>query len=102
MVIIFTKDDNIIYNEDEWYEHMNDDPALIETIEHMIKTFIEKINCAIKDIKYPKNETLIFKDGRFYMEISPICSNHTPEYISLEVENNINRDNLIYNIWVQE
>ena len=102
MINIFTKDENITYNEDEWYEHMNEDIVLIETIERMIKTFVEKVNASIKDIKYPKNETLIFKDGHYYMEINPNCPNHVPEYISLRVENDINRDNLIYNLLVQE
>jgi len=88
--------------EDEWYNNFTKDNTLLKELERAIETYIEDLNNAI-DFKHPWDESLIFNDGRLYMEISPVCPDHTPEYVKFSIDNHfIDTDEIDGNLFVQE
>lgn len=99
LVWIKPKNEELEYNDDDWYYYMTTSNGFVEFIESKVSEFVELVNTTIKDIQFPKNETLIFKDERFYMEISPICPNHTPEYVPFQIDTYINKDDIVDNFY---
>lgn len=100
-IIVWIEPENteLEYNDDDWYYYMKTNNGFVEFIESKVAEFVELVNTTIKDIQFPKNESLIFKNERFYMEISPICSKHTPEYVPFQIDTYINKDDIIDNFY---
>ena len=87
---------------DLWQVLFTKDNTLLKGLERTIETYIEDLNKAI-DFKHPWDESLIFNDGRLYMEISPVCPDHTPEYVKFSIDNHfIDTDEIDGNLFVQE
>lgn len=99
IIWIKPKNEELEYNDDDWYSYMKTANGFVEFIESKVSEFVELVNTTIKDIQFPKNENLIFKDERFYMEISPIYSHHTPEYVPFQIDTYINKDDIIDNFY---
>lgn len=100
-IIVWIKPNNeeLKYNDYDWYDYMTTSNGFVDFIKSKVSEFVELVNTIIKDIQFPKNENLIFKNGQFYMEISPICPNHTPEYVPFQIDTYINRDDIIVNFY---
>lgn len=98
LVWIKPKNEELEYNDDDWYDYMTASNGFVEFIESKVAEFVELVNTTIKDIQFPKNENLVFKDEQFYMEISPIYPNHIPEYVPFQIDTYINRDDIIDNL----
>lgn len=100
-IIVWIKPNNeeLKYNDDDWYDYMTTSNGFVDFIESKVSEFVELVNNTIKDIQFPKNENLIFKNEQFYMEISPICPNHTPEYVPFQIDTYINREDIIVNFY---
>lgn len=101
ITIIPTNDDK--YNtEDEWYnvfyDELKDNKKFIQFLESLVLEFINNMNEVVKHIVIPKMENLIFKNERFFMEISPLVSSHTPEYIPIQLDSNIDINDFYSNL----
>lgn len=88
------------FNEDDWYDELAEDSQFIQFLDEQIVIYINDLNDILKQIKYPINEELIYKDGSLYMRISPINNKHVPEYVDFSIDTNIDTDQLFDNIWV--
>lgn len=87
--------------ENDWYEKLELDKDFLDNIISNTKEYIIDINNAIKQIQYPINENLIYKNEHLYMEISPINSKHTPEFVPLAVDDDINIEDFLDNTYAR-
>ena len=87
-------------NEDEWYDKFADDKTFINALEQTITSYIDDLNNVI-EYKHPWEESLVFHDGRLYMEINSFCPEHTPEFVKFSIDNHfIDSEELEANLYV--
>ena len=94
--IIIDEDNND--KEDLIQYKFEKDLELQDFIIENIKNFINELNSAVKHIKHPINEVLVFKCERYFMEISPDGDFHTPEFKQFSYDIDFNETQLIDNI----
>ena len=97
-VWIEPKNQDLTYDDDEWYNYMKECSDFVDFLVAEVEEFIKMVNQELKEIKFPKNENLIFKDERFYMEINPLFANHHAEFVPFQMDTEIDRNQLIDNI----
>ncbi len=88
------------FNEDDWYDGLAEDAQFIRFLEEQLVIYIKELNDILKQIKYPINEELIYKDGSLYMRISPINNKHVPVYVDFAIDTEVDTSQLFDNIWV--
>lgn len=92
------EDQDATYGDEDWYNYMKTNSAFVDLIESKMAEYIEMANNILKDIQFPKDEELIFKNEYFYMKINIINPEHTPTFIPLTIDTTIDRNALIDNV----
>lgn len=82
---------------DVW-DNLEDDVRFNKELADHIKTFVESLNNV--NIYVPKKESFRFENGRYFIEIDPICP-YTPEFEKFNIENYFDEDTIAENIVVR-